>query len=350
MIQDFLKLRLKKILSNTGDEPSKLDCEPYVIGMALNISTKCQRNCERCFGHLTNYYGKEYMDFETAQLSTNVLLNLLSPSDPCHINIYGGEPLLNWNILQEYIQWFSTLKLHRSSLSTCTNAIGLNPEILDFHFKYKANLTISLDGPFDIHSPKVNRCEFDHIVEMIKYGVKKNINHISVHIVVMKKNILRIKEIISFILSLGVRSINIARDLREFWSIQDRLLLADQIRAITSSNDIVIRPMMESTFDCTSCKSSALMVYPNGDIYDACYNFASVLVSKEILSNSEAETLYLGNINSDISLNSNVTMIKRNINKKLKCYLLEESIIDSEKLIYLNKNCDCYYPIVDFLK
>ncbi len=319
----------------------------YVIGMALNISTKCQHKCERCFGHLSNYNGDEFMDFTTAIKATEYLLKMIK-TQPCHINIYGGEPLLNWDMLKEYIHWFASLKIDRTSLSTETNGIALNEEIINYHIEHRTNLCISLDGPYEFHSNKVSKTEFNHIINMIQYGVKKNHEHISIHCVVKKNNITNLDRILSFIISLGVKNINIGRDLREIWTDFDRFQIIEILKRIAVNFDGIIRPLTEGTFDCTSCKSIALMFYPNGDVYDACYNFACTSTLNNINSQFNISNFFLGNLYKDINYSPDLVLTKNQLKENLKCYLINADIKETARLIYGKPNKRLFFPIQDF--
>lgn len=349
-----MKNYFKNILHNgANDNPNQIfinDEMPYINALALNISTVCQRQCERCFGHLDDYVGNVFMDLSTAKKATEIAIDMLKKTDPCHIIIYGGEPLLNWKMLREYIPWIKKNTNNRSSLSTNTNGISLTYEIIDFHLDHETNFNISLDGPFSFHSGKVTKSEFDHIIKMIQFGVKKNRDHMSIQCVIKKRDIPQLNEILSFIISLGVKNINLAKDMREFWDNSDRNNLAKQMKDIISTFDGIIRPCMEGTFDCISCKSSGLMVYPNGDAYDACYNFACTLASHKEFNSLRKEEFYLGNIFSGISLTPELTKAKKYVKENLKCYLLREDLRESVNLIYGSERNDLFFPIRDFIK
>lgn len=311
--------------------------EPLLNISALNISTKCQRNCERCYGHLNHFRDHEFMKLQTAQKGTELILSHIAPEVGCDILLYGGEPLLNWTLIREFIPWFNIVnKYDKIKLHTCTNGISLTKEIIDFHYDNNINIAISLDGNYSFNSKKVTREEFDRIISLIEYGVKKNPNLFTPHCVLSNKNVTFMHDILSFLVSLGVKWINLERDLRETWSHEDRAELIMQMKSIILKYDVIFQPISESIFDCTSCCTKSMMIYPNGDVYDSCLCMASVLVDKGIISHDDTEVLYMGNVNSKVDLKIDEVKKRKLIRSHMDCHLIDQNLSHCLDQIYQN--------------
>lgn len=141
-------------------EKSVANC-PQII---LEVTEKCNMACRYCI------YGESYSDFgnrtgETmGQMSAigvvDYMLNLwksnnnTSPLETRYVGFYGGEPLLNFSLINTVVKYIDTIKEEqrlpfRIAYTLTTNASKLQKHI-DFLIKYDFELTLSLDGgPFD---------------------------------------------------------------------------------------------------------------------------------------------------------------------------------------------------------
>ena len=109
----------------------------------LSITTRCNLNCDYCFVKKTN----EDMDFNTAKNSVNLLLG--SSGKDKFLSIYGGEPLLNFKLIEKISPYAisQAKKLKKNlTITVCTNATLLEEKYLDFFKKYNIKLIISLVG------------------------------------------------------------------------------------------------------------------------------------------------------------------------------------------------------------
>jgi len=125
----------------------------YLEGLVLNITESCNFNCSYCI-FSGNYLGERNhnsskMDFETAKKGIDLFLP--HSTDPALISFYGGEPLINMNLIKEVIDYtLYEYPSKNSSFSMTTNFYDADKHFEDI-VKRNINLLVSLDGPKEIH-------------------------------------------------------------------------------------------------------------------------------------------------------------------------------------------------------
>ena len=71
------------------------------------------------------------------------------------MGFFGGEPLLNWDLIQQVTAYVADLAAKRGvgkSLHITTNAILLDDERIKFLDDNGFSLIVSLDGPEELHN------------------------------------------------------------------------------------------------------------------------------------------------------------------------------------------------------
>lgn len=150
--------------------------------LLIEVTDDCNLNCKYCaYGELYGNYDKrksKNQSFSRVKLLIDFLINLWkSPFNVSHNNIidvsfYGGEPLLNMNLVQEIISYLESFHLDfvRFNYRMTTNALLLSRYIDYLHDK-KFALTISLDGDKDANSYRVTEngaASFEIVTNNIK--------------------------------------------------------------------------------------------------------------------------------------------------------------------------------------
>ena len=278
------------------------------------------------------------MNLETAQKAAELFFTNITQEAGGDFMFFGGEPLLNWQLMNEFIPWFNRQHNQKNIfLFTITNGIALSSEIIDFHLAHGVRpITVSLNGDYSVHAEikHLTETEFKHILSMINYGVAIDPSLIVPHCLLRKKNIPLTYEILSFIASLGVRWINLGRDLYEDWDESDRMKVAKQANRVIKETGVTIQPFSECIFNCASCYAPSIMVYPNGDVVDSCYCMASVLRDRGILTSQDMENLVFGNLGNLKKLSIDITGKKNMIRKHMDCHLFNENIYASINMLY----------------
>jgi uncharacterized protein len=127
--------------------------------ITLMLTQSCNLRCKYCYGGESGQYktNGEYMSIETARKAINFLVkNTSTIKNPVyHITFFGGEPLLNFDVLKktvEYAQEIESYNRGTFKFTMTTNGSIINNHMLDFIIKNKIAVMFSLDGPDYIHN------------------------------------------------------------------------------------------------------------------------------------------------------------------------------------------------------
>jgi len=184
-IYNFAKSRPVSLLKDTScvlDRCGKFSDLKTLRDLTLIVCEACNLKCEYCY--LRDKLDKKtFMDRETCRRAIDLFYQ--HADKYVHINFYGGEPLLNFDIIKyatEYAVKTAGGYGISPSFGFVTNGTICNDEILNHLTKYKFLISISLDGPAEIHNRfrkfKSGELTFDVIMKNIEnyfshYGNKE---------------------------------------------------------------------------------------------------------------------------------------------------------------------------------
>lgn len=109
----------------------------------MGLTTDCQLKCQYCYSHHNPQYMQSFSlkEFENAIEPIMQYYNC----DTYHISYFGGEPLMNWRIIEESLPQFRTSS-KCSSIVVITNGLLLTQKMVDFLKAYKCGISWSFDG------------------------------------------------------------------------------------------------------------------------------------------------------------------------------------------------------------
>jgi uncharacterized protein len=122
--------------------------------LVLHVSDDCNLRCIYCFADKGRYGNSgRLMTFETAARAIDAIINRFRTIGK--IKFFGGEPLLNYNVMN-YVcslmnEHASASTLHPPVFNVVTNLTLINENILSFFVNNDFGVTVSLDGPEEIH-------------------------------------------------------------------------------------------------------------------------------------------------------------------------------------------------------
>jgi len=151
--------------------------EQCVGYLQLQVTQNCNFSCRYCaFASNTQYtrgHSLESMSVETAKKAVDFLYEHSSSVPEIRISFYGGEPLLNFHLIQQTVEYAEKrFSLKNIRYFITTNLSILNQKIIELFIKHSFNLLISFDGGENIQD-KHRRFQtsggktFDHVLRNI---------------------------------------------------------------------------------------------------------------------------------------------------------------------------------------
>ncbi|GHV29321.1 thioether cross-link-forming SCIFF peptide maturase [Clostridia bacterium] len=150
---EIYKLYKNKLLFS---EPSKPNIS-YTIGhkipikaACLHISHDCDLRCRYCFAGAGAFGGKRMnMSLDVGKKAIDFLLKRSLSRKNIEVDFFGGEPLLNFDVVQGVVSYAreqekKTNKSFRFTLTT--NGIGLDDEKVDYLNQEMSSVALSIDG------------------------------------------------------------------------------------------------------------------------------------------------------------------------------------------------------------
>jgi len=126
-----------------------------VKALCLHVAHTCNLTCEYCFAREGQYHGdRALMSYEVGKQALDFLLENSGGRRYLEVDFFGGEPLLNWEVVQALVAYGRSQeaawgKTFRFTLTT--NGMLLNEEVMDFAAREMENVVLSLDGRPEVH-------------------------------------------------------------------------------------------------------------------------------------------------------------------------------------------------------
>lgn len=123
--------------------------------LCLNVAHSCNLACIYCFASQGTFRQKrEMMSFKVGKAALDYLLRQSGSRPTVEVDFFGGEPLLNWQVVEAltlYGEEAAKKKGKGISFTLTTNATLLKPNIIDFLNEHNFQVVLSLDGRKAIH-------------------------------------------------------------------------------------------------------------------------------------------------------------------------------------------------------
>lgn len=129
--------------------------EPAVKSLCLNVAHACDLDCAYCFAQKGSFGGRaELMSAEVGKTALDMLIRTSGERNSLEVDFFGGEPLLNFEIVREIVEYGRQLEQKFSKtirFTLTTNANNVTDEMANFLNNEMSNLVISIDGRQRIH-------------------------------------------------------------------------------------------------------------------------------------------------------------------------------------------------------
>jgi len=156
------ELLASRALLAAGFKPEPVQEAPAVFPLqtlVMNLTNQCNLSCQYCYefgaDKVATPEGKpKFMDVETAKASVDFLLEQSTGRRNIHITFFGGETLMNFPLLKEVAEYANQRAFEQGrsvDFSLTTNATLLTPAIIEFLSLHRIGVTVSMDGPKEMH-------------------------------------------------------------------------------------------------------------------------------------------------------------------------------------------------------
>lgn len=181
VMDDLDELIAKEVLFAPMDKNYKMAIEdrPIIKALCINIAHDCNLRCQYCFAGQGGYgQWRMLMSFDVARRAVDFLIAHSGPREHCELDFFGGEPLMNWHVVQQTIDYVHKQeKKHgkKIKMSLTTNGLLLDKEKVKYLTDNHISLILSLDGRKEMHDrmrPGVHgEGTYDEIVKNLQYSV-----------------------------------------------------------------------------------------------------------------------------------------------------------------------------------
>lgn len=150
--QNCMSCNRPKVITHTANNYIKSLTTQYLSNMLLQVTKLCNFKCRYCaFAGETNLernHSCQQMSWNTAKKAIDYLYKNSKFSQKLTIGFYGGEPLLNFDIIKKATVYAAQLFVGRNlTFAITTNLSILSEEMIELFNNYNFHICVSLDGP-----------------------------------------------------------------------------------------------------------------------------------------------------------------------------------------------------------
>lgn len=168
--------------------------------LCLQVTQNCNLRCEYCIyseskNEKQRAHSSGRMSEGTMMRAIDYLQQHSQNAQRITVSFYGGEPLLEFNLIKKAILYAEEEFEGRPlTFNITTNGTLLTKEVADFLFSHNTNISISLDGPKQIHDQHrrmKSEGSFDRLMHNMNYIVNSYPNeykHMNISMVIDPQN------------------------------------------------------------------------------------------------------------------------------------------------------------------
>lgn len=179
----------------------------------LVVSLRCDHTCPYCqVSRVTQERSKFDMSPENANRAIDWIFQ--SPAPEMKIEFQGGEPTLNWPLVEHVVLAASARAAdegRKVDFVVATNLSNIDETMLDFCKEHRIQLSTSLDGPTDLHNanrPRPGRDSYERFsANLARARAALGSDQVSALMTTTPASLDRVREIVDEYVSLGFDSI-----------------------------------------------------------------------------------------------------------------------------------------------
>lgn len=126
-----------------------------IKALCLHVAHDCNLMCEYCFASKGSYkVAKSLMPAEVAFKAVDFVVNSSGTRGNVEIDFFGGEPLLNFDVVKETVEYAKKVEERSGKnihFTITTNGMLLDDEKIKYINDNMDNVVISIDGRKEVH-------------------------------------------------------------------------------------------------------------------------------------------------------------------------------------------------------
>ncbi len=181
--------------------------EPKFSLMYLVITEECNLRCNYCFVEGNLQHRPSFMDQETCRKAIDLFVDVVNPEQEQKVRFYGGEPFLNFGVFSFAVKKLRELehegKLSNLEIAIATNGTAITSEAANLCHEYDVNVSVSIDGPKDIHNAARMKLgghgSYSETLRGYKLLQEKGVNP-AISCTISRHNVTQLEDIVRFFL------------------------------------------------------------------------------------------------------------------------------------------------------
>lgn len=184
--------------------------------VSLVLTENCNLRCHYCWQHQDR---ARHMNAEIAQQGVDFLFRISEKyaTQQMSLGFFGGEPLLRTKLIRQVISYAEAQAQgigRHLRFTLTTNGLLLNPELIRYLAQHRCQVSISLDGPSQIHDAQRRfpdgRPSQSQAVEALRLLLDQMPPQmITVLMTVHHQSLPWLEESVEYVLSLGIQNVRI---------------------------------------------------------------------------------------------------------------------------------------------
>lgn len=182
--EGFLSSKRPKEIIHPKDKYLEYYLTNKVRKITLQLTQKCNFRCTYCVysendNELQRSHSTGTMSWDIAKRSIDFLFDHSSACEEVNIGFYGGEPLLEFELLKKCVEYAEERGEGKNvTFTITTNGTLFKPDIIEYFIEHEISTMISLDGPKEVHDKyrrfAANGCGTFDVIEKKLEEIKMN--------------------------------------------------------------------------------------------------------------------------------------------------------------------------------
>ncbi len=189
-----------------------------LVTMVLEVAQDCNLRCTYCYAEGGAYGGdRRLLTPQMARKAVRLLIQEAGDRELVTLVLFGGEPLLNMPAIEAAVEEAELRGQEtgkRVQMSLTTNGTLLNPKIISFLQQNRVAVSVSLDGPPDLHDANrpdaAGQGSYARILPNLKRLLKNSPAPVAARVTLTPDQWGRIEEVLDHLSGLGFHEVGIA--------------------------------------------------------------------------------------------------------------------------------------------